>query len=528
MGLRRVLYPLLLICYVPSIVGEAKPGSVEGVVVNAVSGAPVKKARVTLRGPAMYEAVTDSGGRFSFDGVRPAAVYELFAEGVGFADPSGHWQPRQADVFGVKAGEHVTDKVIRLSPLGKITGRVTDENSDPVRGMGVNIADQTLNNMTTTDDRGEYHLFDLPPGRYYIFTSQSELSPDPPGTMHSTIPDRKYSVSYYPGVDDPSQAGLVDLPPGTELTGFDFRVKKIRVYHVRGNVIGAGQAAEIHLDRAKTTDFQSVRLPQVRAHDDSSFDIRGVPPGPYCAYAASGNGSLEMYARQNIIVTDHDVAEMKLAMAPKITLRGSVSHANQDDRIGKMQGTVRLQPEESCGARPVIGRIDEDATFILRNVAPGSYRVSIQNGPGYLRSARLGDRELSDSKVEVPESDDALSLTLANDYGWVEGNVQTAGGDPFPPALLAICRKGDYSCLHYDPPSSGTNAASHFLEKLPPGDYEVFAFEDPSAGCDRDPELYRFLASQAQSVSVSPGARSQIVVKVISAATSDQTRRRLR
>ena len=533
MGLSSVLYPLLLICYVPLIVGQTKPGSVEGRVVNAVNGAPVKKARVTLRGPAMYVAATDSGGHFSFDGVQPASVYQLFAEGVGFTDPSGNWRPRQADVFGVKEGEHVTDKVIRFWPLGKIAGRVTDENGDPVRGVGVNIVDQTLNNLITADDRGEYRLFDLRPGRYYVFTSQGELPSDPPGTMHSTIPDRIYASSYYPGVDDPGQAGLVDLSPGTELNGIDFRVKKIRVYHVRGNVIGAGRPTEIDLDRAKTSDLRSVRLPQVSARDDGRFDIRGVPPGSYCAYATfayvtAGNESQQTYAKQNVIVTDHDVEEMKLAMAPKVTLRGSVSLAGGDNGIGKMQGTVRLQPEESCGAHAASVRIDEDGTFILRNVVPGSYRISVQNGPGYLRTARLGDRELSKGKIEVPEGDSVLTLALANDYGWVEGDVQTGAGDPDPSALLTICPKGDYFCLHYDPSSSGTKPEGHFLEKLPPGDYEVFAFEDPSAAGERDPEFYRLLASQAQRVSVSPDMRSQVVVKVIPAPMSDDVHGKLR
>ena len=62
-------------------------GSIEGQVVNALTGEPVAKAHVKLfdmrDGMSAYAATTDSGGRFALRNIAPA-TYHLDAQRNGF------------------------------------------------------------------------------------------------------------------------------------------------------------------------------------------------------------------------------------------------------------------------------------------------------------------------------------------------------------------------------------------------------------------------------------------------------------
>src|SRR5436305_15249669 len=66
---------------------SAQQTTVEGAVTNSATGAPVRKALVTLRPeirrPA-YQIFTDPAGRFRFENVDPGK-YALCAEAQGFA-----------------------------------------------------------------------------------------------------------------------------------------------------------------------------------------------------------------------------------------------------------------------------------------------------------------------------------------------------------------------------------------------------------------------------------------------------------
>src|SRR5215475_7835636 len=133
---------------------QAPPkGTVEGQVVNAKTGAPLKKATVRLnmmmppggRGPApmpgangpagmpmqapvMRTAESDDQGRFWFAGL-DAGKYRLAAERQGFLRQA--YGQRKFSGSGtpllVGDGQNVKGLVFKLNPQGVITGKVLDE-----------------------------------------------------------------------------------------------------------------------------------------------------------------------------------------------------------------------------------------------------------------------------------------------------------------------------------------------------------------------------------------------------------------
>ena len=76
-----------------------------------------------------------------------------------------------------------------------------------------------------TKPNGEYRVFNLAPGRYYVAAScqgpifvPHPLSDQPP---HATV---RFLPQVYPGVSDFAAATMIDLAPGVERSGVDFRM----------------------------------------------------------------------------------------------------------------------------------------------------------------------------------------------------------------------------------------------------------------------------------------------------------------
>ena len=184
MQIRAILPALALLAgFLRAQQPAAKPGSIEGNVANAVTGEPVKKAVVTLQnlGPQPNQtrvvnktALTDAAGHFRFDAVEPGS-YQVAADRDGFK-PS--FQARGARVpVPVAEDQHVEDVSLRMLPLATVEGHVFDDDGDPL--IRANVAplqysyDQGRKQLTTagfanTNDRGEFQIANLPPGRYYF------------------------------------------------------------------------------------------------------------------------------------------------------------------------------------------------------------------------------------------------------------------------------------------------------------------------------------------------------------------------
>src|SRR6266446_4629229 len=129
-------------------------GLLEGKVVS-LSGEPLRKATLHLRaapGPAApgivntpgqtsnYSVPSDATGNFHFDGIEPGR-YLLLAERSGFVSQSyGARGPNRAGLpLTVAAGGRLAGLTITMTPQGIISGRVEDEDGDPLTGVQVMV-----------------------------------------------------------------------------------------------------------------------------------------------------------------------------------------------------------------------------------------------------------------------------------------------------------------------------------------------------------------------------------------------------
>ncbi len=72
----------------------------------------------------------------------------------------------------------------------------------------------------TTDDRGEFRIFPLPPGEYYVGVT-------PAATAVLPGPTNNWVKTFFPGVTDPLAAAALVVSDGAEVPGIDFSIQPI-------------------------------------------------------------------------------------------------------------------------------------------------------------------------------------------------------------------------------------------------------------------------------------------------------------
>src|SRR5579864_6512120 len=216
-----LLFSGLLLC------GQEKC-RVAGQVVNSVTNEPVRKSRVTLTrttapGGAAASVITDSGGRFAFPDL-DAGGYTILTQRDDFEYqeyPRGGRTP-QGGSFALAPGDEKRDIVIRLVPLGTVSGRIVDEDGDPIRQVQVNLMAYQFNNgrrqlvprsSGMTNDLGEYRLFEVRHGRYYLKANKQMMGGFGPGPGV----DESYASSFHPGSADVTGASLLEIAAGQQM-----------------------------------------------------------------------------------------------------------------------------------------------------------------------------------------------------------------------------------------------------------------------------------------------------------------------
>jgi hypothetical protein len=199
----RVVYPLFLAAAaVAQPAAEPKPATVEGMVLNSVTNAPLRKVDLSLEndevsqemaammqqfkpsGPSAeqpkittktFTASTDAAGKFRFENVPPGTWY-LTAEKLGFGDE--RYSPKGSDGgLRLAPGDERKNVDFRMVPQATLSGRVVDKDGESyptamVSAMtyqyGSGRRRLTPVDLGQTNNRGEFSLSKIPPGHYFL------------------------------------------------------------------------------------------------------------------------------------------------------------------------------------------------------------------------------------------------------------------------------------------------------------------------------------------------------------------------
>src|SRR4051794_40534317 len=190
---------------------------IEGTVVNALTGLPVRKAQVILMPKKEGEPVhasSDVQGKYILTNVKPGEYFVNVSHDGYLIQRYGAKKPgddQKADPLILTPGT-VKNKVdLQMTPMGAIMGHIRDEYGDPVRQVEVSVmaygygpTGKALQdrNGSQTDANGEFKIFDLPPGKYYLRARpQSAQNPG------SAPVGESYNTMYYPNATQQTAAG---------------------------------------------------------------------------------------------------------------------------------------------------------------------------------------------------------------------------------------------------------------------------------------------------------------------------------
>src|SRR6266853_382793 len=228
--------------------------------------------------PPALTATTDSDGHFVIENV-PAGSAEVQAQLQDyFAPPVNGVSTGIAYKPFTVAAKQTAEVHLTLIPGGTISGRLTGSNGKPlpdamIRVLKESYADGqpilTISSMKTTDDRGDYRLYRVPPGQYFISAQTARSSPRPPD---APTPTREVPIATLdPGVTDLSRAVPVVIKGGEELTGVNLQMMTAVGARIRGKVVSALPAGPVSGGRGGTRP--QIATVSMTAHSLHMFGI---------------------------------------------------------------------------------------------------------------------------------------------------------------------------------------------------------------------------------------------------------------
>jgi protocatechuate 3,4-dioxygenase beta subunit len=525
--MRPALLALILIA--PATLAQVSDPAyaiIEGQVVSATTGQPLRKARVELfhRGATpidmdVMSGMSDDGGRFKLDNLAPGK-YGLSGTRTGYVSESRFNTRNQTIQLG--PGQRVSDILIKLTPQGIIAGSVLDEDGDPIPTMAVVLyrdrGSRTQIRLTQAgsangDAEGHFVITGVTPGRYYVAAHQLRFPLQIMRTLNRE-PQENFVLTYYPDSLDIATAVALDILPGTEFRSVEIRMRKARTFRISGKVVNAPR------DLAPST-LQTLSLVRVGGGEiggslssrirEDSFEFNNVLPGSYLI-RSGGLGALDertgdsrllpLFCRLPVTVRDEDVSDLKAEFRSATRLSGIVRV--EDGRALDSVPSINFSPIDGGRGRSI--RPDRDGTFELTNLGPDQYRVGTSQLPKemYLKSIRVSGQEVSPSLLDLTEGDPGeIQILLSPKAAAIRGTVRDEKGEPVPAISVVLWTKGDR------PPESRISNENGTFEigSLPPDDYYIAAQEQGDFG---EPDLRPSSEALAHPLALHEGAHEAV------------------
>jgi Carboxypeptidase regulatory-like domain len=512
-----------------------------GMVVNALTGEGVSKAKVDIYAGEPFSVFSGADGRFEVENV-PEGQWQVTARKPGyFSDQELSRTPFMPKSFAVT--ESAGDITVKLTPAATITGHVLDDKGEPVESAQVELIAGGIENGhrtwqqrggAQTDDTGEYSMSGLIPGDYYVRVRPVTQTG---GRAHGQGYDEIYAGCYYPAAPSQDQAAVLHALPGQPAQA-DFTLSKARGYRVSGQVATQGNFIQV-------TAFRGEEVAgSVGVSGDGRFRLSGLTPGQYSILAVSPM-SPPLFGEELVSISQVDVTNVQILLQQPQSIPVQIQVVKtKDEAAGNHTvNPVPLTPllpgsgaPDPNGPKFPIGNIGLASTrpvtrfmnypqlnpnglgpndqLAIKGVFPGTYRVAVQAfQPYYIESMRSGGIDLLDQPLTItPGAVAPIQITLRDDSATLNVKVMQDGQPAAGGAVLVI--PGAHPSENEQPRLwSGGNGMT--LSGLAPGDYRVYAFDSIEGLEYENPEAMREFAGKSQTVTLEPNGSTNVTLGLI-------------
>ncbi len=517
------------------------PSSVEGVVIDARTGEPIPGASVV---PLPYNgvgAVTDMKGAFTLDKARSGRIeFRVSApQHVG-----------QSFTIDVAAGERLNSVLFRLGQTGVISGRVVDSNGQPMAGIipqtmvythsfpgsnsieisNADQADVTLHPLDIgrnegTDDHGEFRIYDVPPGQYYLRIAPKNNTPGIRPVL---------GVVLYPGFINLSDAIQIKVSAGEQVRLTDVTLAPSTLGWITAHVTNAlGETPTVlsggyglTLNREGEDNIESTKY----SGANGPSAIRPDAPGQYvvCAYMPIDGGAAT--SCRSVDYTGADVNLNFTVTKPDARFAGRILVEQADGVIGKplQKFSISTDMLDIHGSRLRIEN-NSDGTFSESGLYTGQGRITAltrypgQGNPNYfLASVHQGDRDVLTDGMTISNRDSNVEILISIRGGVLRGTVKDESGNRVPNAKVALvpedelARRSDKADT-YRTGQSDINGV-YEIRGLIPGSYRAYSAPRPEGWAYWDSRYMKKFEGFGKSIRIEKDSKASVDLSVITIA----------
>ena len=539
--------------------------ALSGRVLTGDTGVGVKRAMVRLSGQDTRDrrtVQTDDNGRYRFTDLQ-ADRYTVRVTKAGFITLAyGQKHPRQPALpIRVDAGQQLRNVDIALPRGSVITGHVVDEDGEPMVRSMVQVLRyvyrQGLRQIEPAgtdqiDDRGQYRVFDLEPGEYFVSVTlprrRGGFGGNGPGGRGARggrggrggglfgVPEFVedpdaigLAPTYYPGVTMLREAVPLTVGLSQEMSGVNFAAQLVPMARLGGMVFGPdGSPARGTVVLVTSADVMG-RMPGStligRVDRDGSFEVNSVPPGSYTVQAQSGSlrrDNEQVSASQEIAVNGQDITDLTLLLQHGAEIRGTLtSDGNQMldpsafERLLVTTSPLNPTPFEQR-SRSDAG-VEADGSFVLSDIGGGARLIRMErlSDDLQLKSVFVEGRDVIDTPLEFTagQTISGVTLVITDQITELAGMVHDASGDALT-EFTVIAFPTDERL--WQPQSRHIMAsrpdqnAQYRMRGLPPGDYLLSVVEVVQQGEWFDPRFLDDLRRRAARVTLRDGENKSL------------------
>jgi protocatechuate 3,4-dioxygenase beta subunit len=498
-----------------------------------------------------FYATTGNDGAFRFAALKPGK-YRLLAahpDGIYYPAEYGQRNPRGPG-YDFSLDSALSMKVrIEMAPMASVSGLVTGADGKPaahVHVMAAEIAYQNgirvLNQIqgVESDERGNYRLFWLPPGKYYIGAfpegirrRQITVPFGPPAAVESmnqfisqafihyrTGSDGEilrdvYDIVYSPGQTSPDAANVIDLRLGSNVNGIDISLApgRKRAVRIRGVVLDSnGQPVKNASVQAVPQVTGPVTIsPTATADSNGAFEIDGVMQGKYLVTTEFMINNARQTAVQYLTVEASDIANVNLVATAGLRLSGHITIDGADTDAYR----VLLSSENIVTTSHSSGNVP-GSVFSIPGIMPGNYRINVAPISGreepalFVKSIRFDGVESVNGVLQIGNSSSGqLDILLGRNGAIAEGRVLDNQRQPSANVMVVLVPADSKRPDLFK--TATTDLAGHFqIQGVAPGSYLAFAWTWLPNGIWRYPEFYRTIEGRGTRITISEGASNSI------------------
>jgi hypothetical protein len=494
------------------------PSTVVGQVINASTGAPVPRALVRFNSRAV---LTDHEGKFRFDQNTDSSGNILVTK-PGFWASTDMQEPGNVFVQGAQMAAPIE---LRIYPEALLTGTVVAPDGTPLPHIPVSAMRSYFDDsghkwlpiaQAVTDSHGNFRL----PVQAGEFRLETRYFPVDRTTGEAVLPVT------VPGGNSSGTSQVIQIHSGEE-QHFELR-PAVSPTHTVTLAIQSSGGRDFARITARSSNGSTLQVNPQMNGEVGGTKIQ-LPQGTYTLIATRNNQENPEHAETTVTVTDHDIAGVVLQFFPipsipiELVMDSSVTSDNNSQppvmpQVGQFGLSLESnQPDSERGDAAIRPMTRRDQSFAF-TTPPGTYRLQARNtGLWYIKSATYGDSDLlAHDLVVVPgAAGTPIRVVVSNQTGSLQGTVDLNGS---PSQAWVYLIPTSPSAQPVIALRSSSSTGSYTLAHVPPGSYQVLAFERRHSVNYRDPASLAPFSSHVQSVTVSAGDKPTLNLNAVPVA----------